>query len=206
MALSPEEKRKRHAEYVREWARKNPEKKAANDQASYLRHREKRLASLKQYALQKPEICRAAKRAYYDRNREECLLRASEHQKLPESKIRKKEWTSKQRLENVNFRLGHYIRTRIWWALKKNHKVEATASLLGCSIEHLKLWLTFYFQPGMSWSNYGQWHIDHIKPCARFDLSDPVQQKECFHYTNLQPLWAKDNLSKGAKYEDFCSP
>lgn len=48
----------------------------------------------------------------------------------------------------------------------------------------------------------GEWHIDHIKPCASFDLTDPEEQKECFHYTNLQPLWAKDNLNKGAKYDD----
>lgn len=53
----------------------------------------------------------------------------------------------------------------------------------------------------MTWANYGKsgWHIDHIKPCASFDLSDPDQQKACFHYSNLQPLWAFDNLSKGAK-------
>tara|TARA_R110000751_G_scaffold131998_3_gene234420 strand:- start:438 stop:656 length:219 start_codon:yes stop_codon:yes gene_type:complete len=64
------------------------------------------------------------------------------------------------------------------------------------------------FQDGMSWENYGRpngdylegWHIDHIKPCALFNLEDASQQKECFHYTNLQPLWAEDNLSKGDKY------
>lgn len=53
----------------------------------------------------------------------------------------------------------------------------------------------------MSWENYGEWHIDHIKPCSSFDLSDPKQQKECFNYTNLQPLWAIDNLKKSYKYE-----
>ena len=51
----------------------------------------------------------------------------------------------------------------------------------------------------MTWDNHGEWHIDHIKPCASFDLTDADQQRECFNYTNLQPLWAKDNLSKGAK-------
>ena len=49
--------------------------------------------------------------------------------------------------------------------------------------------------------NHGLWHVDHIRPCASFDLSKPKQQKICFHYTNLQPLWAHENSSKGAKYE-----
>jgi hypothetical protein len=53
----------------------------------------------------------------------------------------------------------------------------------------------------MNWQNYGQWHIDHIRPCASFDLKDPIEQAKCFNYTNLQPLWAKENLSKGAKNE-----
>jgi hypothetical protein len=51
----------------------------------------------------------------------------------------------------------------------------------------------------MSWSNYGAWHIDHIKACAKFDLTIDSQQRECFNYTNLQPLWAKENIAKGAK-------
>ena len=57
------------------------------------------------------------------------------------------------------------------------------------------------FVSGMSWENYGKWHIDHIKPCASFNLLEEDEQKKCFHYTNLQPLWAKDNLKKGGKYE-----
>ena len=51
----------------------------------------------------------------------------------------------------------------------------------------------------MNWDNYGQWHIDHIRPCASFNLLDPIEQKICFHYTNLQPLWAEDNLKKSNK-------
>lgn len=57
------------------------------------------------------------------------------------------------------------------------------------------------FTDGMSWKNYGKWHIDHIKPLASFDLTDPEQVKAACHFTNLQPLWASDNISKGAKTE-----
>ena len=53
----------------------------------------------------------------------------------------------------------------------------------------------------MNWSNMNQWHIDHIRPISSFNLNDPTQQKKCFHFSNLQPLWAKDNLKKGSKFE-----
>lgn len=65
----------------------------------------------------------------------------------------------------------------------------------------LRIHLESKFKPGMSWKNYGPvWHIDHIKPCAKFDLTDPAQQRECFHWTNLQPLFALENLQKSDKY------
>jgi hypothetical protein len=60
----------------------------------------------------------------------------------------------------------------------------------------------------MTRENHGIWHIDHITPCTAFDLTDPEQQKKCFHYTNLQPLWASDNIRKGNKIilGDIISP
>lgn len=93
-------------------------------------------------------------------------------------------------------------RSRVRQALKLNKKAHCTIDLLGCSPMELREYLESKFEDGMTWENRGLhgWHIDHIKPCASFDLSDPEQQKECFHYTNLQPLWAKDNLSKGSHY------
>ncbi len=85
---------------------------------------------------------------------------------------------------------------------ENNKKAMKTENLLGCTVEKLKQWLEYQFKPGMSWDNRGYygWHIDHIRPCCSFDLSKPEEQKKCFNYTNLQPLWRKDNQSKGAKY------
>jgi len=74
--------------------------------------------------------------------------------------------------------------------------------LLGCSISFLKIFLEAKFKEGMTWENHGEWHIDHIKPCASFNLLNDDEQKKCFNYTNLQPLWALENLSKGFKYVD----
>jgi hypothetical protein len=71
--------------------------------------------------------------------------------------------------------------------------------LLGCSGAEARAHLTSLFKPGMSWdrASRSQWHIDHIVPCSAFDLSDPEQARRCFHYTNLQPLWARENGAKG---------
>lgn len=77
-------------------------------------------------------------------------------------------------------------------------KASSSYELVGCSHAQLLEHLSQQFSCGMNWENFGQWHIDHIRPCASFDLTDPEQQKACFHYTNLQPLWARDNLRKGA--------
>jgi hypothetical protein len=81
-------------------------------------------------------------------------------------------------------------------------KVGKTIELAGCSLEDLMKHLESKFTEGMTWENYGRWHIDHIRPCASFSLEDPEEQKKCFHWTNLQPLWAIDNLRKSDKWQD----
>lgn len=52
----------------------------------------------------------------------------------------------------------------------------------------------------MTWGNMGQWHLDHKKPCAKFDLTKEADQRLCFHFMNIQPLWLVDNLIKGSSY------
>jgi hypothetical protein len=86
-------------------------------------------------------------------------------------------------------------------ALKGICKSARTMKLVGCSIEELKNYLKKQFVAGMSWKNHGKWHVDHIRPCITFDLSKPNEQRKCFHYTNLQPLWAIDNLEKKDKFQ-----
>ena len=106
---------------------------------------------------------------------------------------------------NVGYRLMRNQRARIRFAIKRNFgfKMETSTSLLGCTFEELKIHLESQFSPGMTWENYGKlgWEIDHKRPCTSFDLTDSEQQKQCFHFTNLQPLWQKQNASKGGKYE-----
>lgn len=102
---------------------------------------------------------------------------------------------------DVNFKLRQKIRATLNSRLRPCGGVKRKSSLemLGCSIPELRIHLESQFQSGMGWGNYGQWHIDHKKALATFDLTILDQQLEACHYTNLQPLWAAQNLSKGKK-------
>jgi len=103
--------------------------------------------------------------------------------------------------DKPEFRLPFNLRSRLYQAVRNQQKSGSAVRDLGCSIEELKQHLESQFQEGMTWENYGQWHIDHIKPLASFDLSNREQFLQACHYTNLQPLWAEDNLRKGCNAE-----
>jgi hypothetical protein len=109
-----------------------------------------------------------------------------------------KAWAAEKRATDLDHRLKGCLRHRVQQAIKHGYKSASTLQLLGCSIEQVRAHLEAQFLPGMSWDNWTSdgWHIDHIRPCATFDLSDPEQQRACFHYSNLQPLWASDNCAK----------
>jgi hypothetical protein len=122
------------------------------------------------------------------------------YKKLNIDKIRKREniYLKSRRITDINYRLRKNLSKRIWQSLCGRGKSKFTAILIGNSIEKLKQHLESKFVKGMTWDNYGRhgWEIDHIIPCSKFDLSKLSEQYKCFHYTNLQPLWAKDNRRK----------
>ena len=104
-------------------------------------------------------------------------------------------------METPSVRIRKRIMTRIWCAMKgQSINSIGSFSMVGCSVEFLRSYIENKFEQGMSWSNYGEWHVDHIRPCASFDLSQKDQMLECFNWRNLQPLWASENISKGSKY------
>lgn len=136
---------------------------------------------------------------YYTKYREQNKEKIKKYKKQYQIKNRTK---ISKRLNNrykndINYRIKHNLRTRFNLAIKNNSKKSSITKLLGCSIQEFKEYIEQKFTENMTWNNYGQWHMDHIKPCCNFDLSYKDQQEICFHYSNLQPLWAKDNLSKG---------
>jgi hypothetical protein len=113
----------------------------------------------------------------------------------------KRDYEKRWKESNPTKKIACDLRSRIWSTLKGKKKYSHFRELVGCSDDFLKEYLESLFQEGMTWHNHGQygWHIDHIIPCSSFDLTDPEEQKKCFHYTNLQPLWWYDNIKKGTK-------
>jgi len=193
---------------------KNKEIILKKNKLDYLKNKEKRNEQQKQYRLKNKEKIKERQKQYRLKNKE----KRKKYDLINKEKI--KEWTKQYRKENrkkinerrkkrlqtdINYKIAEFFRTRIREILlnQKTMKSAKTAKLLGCSWDEARIYIQSQFKEGMTWDNHGMygWHIDHIIPCASFDLKDPEQQKKCFHYTNLQPLWAHENLSKGAKIE-----
>lgn len=139
-------------------------------------------------------------REYRERNRDHLnALR-----RTPKIRMRLARYYRLRRAGNENFRLAGALRARLRSAMRASgaRKSRATMVLVGCDLPALKRHLENQFVAGMAWQNYGGssangWGVDHVRPCASFDLKIPEQQKTCFHYTNLQPLWNLDNRKKG---------
>lgn len=143
-------------------------------------------------------------RRYYSKSGKKEAQRAyaKAYRQRPEVRERLRQQEKERRKTDPQFALRQGLRCRIRSALSDQgtYKKETTEELLGCSIQEFHQHLESQFLPGMTWGNRSEWHIDHIKPCAAFDLTNEEERKACFHYTNLRPLWKKDNLRKGAKW------
>jgi hypothetical protein len=180
--------------YVCKLCRKNQNKKYRQE------NKEKVMAYSEKYNKENKEKIRACKEKYRLANKDKLSKQKKLYKILNREKINQRR--NQSRSCNVQQRIKHSLRARLWSAIRGNNKSLSTIELLGCDIEYLIKYIEDLFLESMSWDNYGEWHIDHIKPCSSFDLSNVEQQKVCFNYKNLQPLWAEDNLRKGAKIID----
>jgi hypothetical protein len=154
------------------------------------------------------DLCRKIKRRWKKNHPEyvkkENLIRA-EKQKIWRQNNRERTnlLRKHKRAVDTNYKISCYLRSRVSTAIRNNYKTGSAIGDLGCSIEELKRYLETKFYVNtetgeqMTWENYGEWHIDHIRPLSSFDLSISEQFKIACHYTNLQPMWAKDNIAKG---------
>lgn len=179
----------------------------------YQKNNPNRKGNLNRYSEKHRDEINSKTRERYHKDIEETRKKEREKQKRlrklnPEKYRNYKNDKNKERYHKMKndskYKIEKILRQRFLRAIKREFKKTSAITLLGCSIEECKKYLESKFQEGMTWENHGifGWHIDHIIPCASFDLTKEEDQKKCFHYTNLQPLWWEDNLKKSNKVEE----
>lgn len=143
---------------------------------------------------------------YYNKNKGKYRKNARAWYAKEEVKKRCRDKFKERMKTDQQFAMQNRLRYRLRHVIDavgdKKYKYASAPKLVGCDIATLEKHIESLFTEGMTWELFmnGEIHIDHIKPCVLFNLTDFQQQKECFHYTNLQPLWKKDNMSKNATY------
>jgi len=195
---NPEEGKRK----AREYYQKNREEMKKRRQENLVNIRVKEAAYAREYYKKNKDKVVAKNHKWVDAHKEQDLTRRRKYNQ--ENKGYFLEYVRERRKTDLDFKLRSVLRCRLRLALKGIAKSAHTMELVGCTTAKLKTHLGIQFRDGMSWENYGGktgWQIDHIIPCASFDLSKPEEQRGCFHYTNLQPLWAADNMRKGTKTE-----
>jgi len=176
-------------EYKKKWAAEHIEERRAKQKAFREANPELVKQRKKEEYIKHKDRYNAHNKAWYKNNKSSLLLQQKEYKAI-------------RHKEDPTTKLADRLRHRLHQALKGNAKSDHTLTLLGCTIPELRIHLERQFSDGMNWDNwnYYGWHIDHIKPLALFDLSLPEEQKRACHFSNLQPLWQKDNFIKGARY------
>ena len=183
--------------YAKKYYKEHKEEKRIYGKKYYEEHKEKNREKdnlrKKVWRENNKEKVKEQRRVYMDSHKEEIKKYKQEHrEEINKQKI-------ERRKNDIGYRISCNIRSRLREYVKKNGN--KTIDLIGCSINELKVYLEKSFKEGMCWDNYGisGWHIDHIKPCSSFNLILEEEQKKCFHYSNLQPLWAIENIRKSNK-------
>lgn len=170
----------------------------------YQKNKERILKKNKKYRENNPEYIKKIKKEWYIKNRKKLLKKQKEYNLITPQKYSEIDRIARKKRyhNNINYRLNRLITNVIWSSLRDNKNNKKWQTLVGFTLEELKNHLERQFKEGMSWDNYGKWHIDHIKPKSLFNIKsyEDKEFKECWSLNNLQPLWAKENLSKYNKF------
>ena len=160
------------------------------------RYYEKDKTKRKKYYLSHKKEKSLKHKEYYEAHKEKILSKVKEY--YQNHKKERNEYIKNKKNTDINFKLSCDLRSRLIRTIKNNQKAGSAVRDLGCSIPELKTYLESKFQEGMSWKNWSHtgWHIDHIIPLDSFDLTNREEFLKACHYTNLQPLWAKENIKK----------
>ena len=173
------------------------------------KQRERLRLKTKRHAEKNQDAARERRRRWYDTEAGKAARLASEKRRrakfTSEKKCEINRVRQARRMERMKTDMAMVVTRRLRDRLREitvgQMRSKRVAELVGCSPSELKAHIESLFLAGMSWDNRSEWHIDHKRPCSSFDLTDPKQVAACFHYSNLQPLWALDNLRKAAKYD-----
>ena len=194
------------------WREENPEKREKYRKERYAIEREDpeyvqnaRRRSIERHEKLKndPEYIKKRK-DYYDSKKDTPEWKEYRKKYRKEHLEERRIYTNERYASDIQYKLSRIIRGRLHKVVSREQKVGSAVHDLGCTLEELKIHLENQFKEGMTWDNWKPdgWHIDHIKPLSKFDLTDPVQFKEAVHYTNLQPLWWNENFEKSDKWVD----
>ena len=174
--------------------------------AKWLEENKERKAKMDKDYRERPDV--------KDRDREKSKEWHKEYYRKNKKKIMAKtiEIRAKRMKSDVNYLLLNRLRIRLYQVTSnvsnfrefRDGRKSLMREALGCTPNELRMYLEGQFEPGMTWDNYGVhgWHIDHKRPCAHFDFSKRENVLAAFHYSNLKPMWAKDNWSKGARFSE----
>jgi len=186
----PQCKQCRKNQYYVNWEKSKEEKRK-----SYEIHKEKRLETMKKNYEENPQIYKKRASDYYYNNQDKIKKYRKWLNESGQKQRKRKEYFER----NPSAKIAERFRSRLASMISKQKGTKSASSLelLGCSYEELKKHLETQFRDGMTWENYGNfWHVDHIRPCCAFDLTNSEQQKECFNFKNLRPLLAIENMQK----------
>jgi hypothetical protein len=155
----------------------------------------------------KKENKKKVAKAYRENNKEELRTKARKYSQTEYSRKQRSEYHLKMKKSSLAYNIKRRLRHRVRMAVRAISngaiKHKPTMELLGCDIDFFKKYFEDKFTDGMSWERISEIHVDHIKPCSKFNLLLKEEQEKCFHFSNLQPLWQKDNLIKSDKYPYF---
>lgn len=202
------EYQKNNAEHIakkqKEWRKTNLEYNREYHKQYYEDNIEKLCKKQRDYHKNNIENIHKQKKIYNKNNVDKKSKYDKEYRKNNTEKLRKKQraYQYKRRNNNILFKLISNIRHRIGNSIKNGgfKKSSRTASILGCTFEEFQIHIENQFTDGMTWVNYGLWHLDHIYPVSMAESEDHLLQLN--HYTNFQPLWAEENIRKSNKVID----
>lgn len=195
-----QENREQSLENKKKWHQENKEEAISKMRQRYHNNIDEEKKQRKIWRKENPDRVKAWNQKAYKKNQEKILSQKKVYAKLNKDKINAYKRNRYQ--NNFGYRMEMTNRLRLREVLKGKTKDVSSKECVGCTVDYLQAWIRFQFYDGMTTNNHGEyWHLDHVKPCESFDLTKTDQLKECFHWSNIQPLRWDKNIKKSDKID-----